>query len=109
MRRISNQPPPVLAVPSVPAANYFDLTLSQLVTENLSLNFGVVNLFDEDPLYSVTSQGMPIPIRRPTISWVGATSYERPLVTDQPKLPTPWVQSPGVYHTACIREPCARH
>lgn len=49
IRRITNRPPPVLAVPQVSAMNYFDLTLQQDVGERFDLSLGISNLFDEDP------------------------------------------------------------
>ena len=48
-RRVNNQPAPVLAVPTVPSVNYFDLALGWDFGENASLNLGIENLFDEDP------------------------------------------------------------
>lgn len=49
IRNITNQPPPMLAVPRVSAMNYFDLTLQQDIGERFRLGFGISNLFDEDP------------------------------------------------------------
>ena len=46
---LNGEPPPMLAVPRIPSANYFDLTLAWDVNEHLSLNLGAENLFDEDP------------------------------------------------------------
>lgn len=49
IRSITNQPPAVLAVPRVPAQDYFDLTLDAKVNEHFDLSVGIVNLLDNDP------------------------------------------------------------
>ena len=48
-RHINNQPPPVLAVPSVSSTSYFDLTFGWDFGENVSLHLGIDNVLDEDP------------------------------------------------------------
>ena len=42
-------PPPVLAVPTVGAVNYVDLSLRWQVGRQLNLSFGIENLLDKDP------------------------------------------------------------
>jgi len=49
IRSINNRPPAILAVPQVPAKDYFDLTLQQDIGEHFDLSLGISNLFDEDP------------------------------------------------------------
>ena len=49
LRSSRDQPPPVLAVPTIGSVDYFDLTLAFDIRDNLSLNFGVENLLDQDP------------------------------------------------------------
>ena len=41
IRRITNRPPPVLAVPEVSAVNYFDLTLQHDIGEHFAVSLGI--------------------------------------------------------------------
>ena len=49
IREVSGRPPPLLAVPRVPATDYLDLTFEAAFGEYYDLSFGAVNLTDKQP------------------------------------------------------------